>query len=450
MTTRSVPIDDLRHRIAGPIFEPGDAGYDDARRSFNAMIDRRPAAVAQPETTDEVAAAVRFARERSLPLGVRGGGHSVAGHGLIEDGLVIDLRRMRGVHVDEPRRRASAQGGATWEELDTATQANGLAVTGGTFVDTGIGGLTLGGGFGFLMGQCGLTCDNLVGAEIVTADGRTVEVSAETDAELLWALRGGGGNFGIATRLDYRLHEVGRMFGGEVVVALDDGAVLRRYAEAQVWAPDGLIVMGFVKNSVEFGPAVWLDFAWLGTQAMGRELAESIIGRAEVLAGSLGSTSYAEIQALAGVLPFTFRHYWKSAFVSDLSAPVVDEIVELVKGRPTGLSGVLIEPIHGQARRYGFEHSPFPERKARFHVSALGIWEDARRDDGEIGWVRYLSQRMRALGVAGTYVNYIAPDEPADRARSAYPPAVYDRLRRIKRRVDPDNVFTSNVNIPPA
>ena len=450
MSTTSVPIDDLRQRIAGPVFEPGDAGYDDARRSFNAMIDRRPAAVAQPETPAEVASAVRFARERSLAIGVRGGGHSVAGHGLIDDGLVIDLRRMRGVHVDAPRRRASAQGGATWEELDTATQANGLAVTGGTFVDTGIAGLTLGGGFGFLMGLCGLTCDNLVGAQLVTADGRTIEVATDTDAELLWALRGGGGNFGIATRLDYRLHEVGQMFGGEVVVALEDGAVLRRYAEAQVWAPDGLVVTCFVKNSVEFGPAVWLQFAWLGTHAKGVELAESILGDAEVLAGTLGRATYAEIQALSGILPFTFRHYWKSAFVSDLSAPVVDEIAELVKGRPAGLSGVLIEPIHGQARRYGFEHSPFPERKARFHVSGLGIWEDARRDDGEISWVRYLHQRMRALGVAGTYVNYTAPDEPADRARSAYPVPVYNRLRRIKRRVDPDNVFTSNVNIPPA
>jgi FAD/FMN-containing dehydrogenase len=450
MSTTSVPIHELRQRISGPVFEPGDDGYDDARRSFNAMIDRRPAAVAQPESAAEVATAVRFAREQSLPIGVRGGGHSVAGHGLVDDGLVIDLRRMRGVHVEAPRQRASAQSGATWEEFDTATQAHGLAVTGGTFIDTGIGGLTLGGGFGFLMGVCGLTCDNLLGAQLVTADGRIVEVSAETDAELLWGLRGGGGNFGIATRLDYRLHEVGPMFGGEVVVPLDDGAVLRRYAEAQVWAPDGLVVTCFVKHSVEFGPAVWLDFAWLGTQAKGRELSDSIVGRAEVLAGTLGSVSYPEIQALAGILPFTLRHYWKSAFVSDLSAPVIDEIVELVKQRPTGLSGVLIEPIHGQARRYGYEHASFPERRAHFHVSGLGIWEDARRDDGEIGWVRYLSQRMRALGVPGTYVNYTAPDEPADRARSAYPVAVYDRLRRIKRRVDPDNVFSSNVNIPPA
>jgi FAD/FMN-containing dehydrogenase len=443
-------IEQLRQVVASPVVLPDDDGWDDARRSFNAMIDRQPVGIVQPETAADVAASIRFARARDLPIGVRGGGHSVAGHGLVDDGLVIDLRRMRGVDVDPFKRRATAAGGATWLDVDTASQAHGLAVTGGTFVDTGIGGLTLGGGFGFLMGTCGLTCDNLVGAQLATADGRLIDVSPETDAELLWALRGGGGNFGIVTRFDYRLHQVGRMFGGEVVVPLDDGAVLRRYAEAQVWAPDGLVVMCVAANSLEFGPAVSLQFAWLGTPEKGEELADSIFADAEILAGSLGTTTYAEIQALSGIMPFTLRHYWKSAFVADLSAPVVDEIVELVRSRPTGLSSVLIEPIHGQARRFGFDHSPFPERNSRFHVSGLGIWEDPRRDDGEISWVRYLNQRMRALGVGGTYVNYTAPDEPPDRARSVYPPAVYDRLRRIKRRLDPANVFSSNINIPPA
>jgi FAD/FMN-containing dehydrogenase len=442
-------IDELRRGIGGTVIEPSDPGYDEARRSFNSMIDRRPAVIAQCRDASEVAKAVRFAREHDLPIAVRGGGHSVAGQGLVDDGLVVDLRLMRTVAVDPVRRRASAGGGTTWEEFDPATQAHGLAVTGGTFVDTGIGGLTLGGGFGFLMGLCGLTCDNLIGAQLVTADGSILEVSAEVDAELLWALRGGGGNFGIATRLDYRLHEVGRMFGGEVVVALDDGSVLRRYAEAQVWAPDGLVAMAYVANNAELGEAVSIQLSWLGTEAQGQELATAILGSASVLAGSFGPATYGEIQALSGVLPFTYRHYWKSAFVSDLSAPVVDEIVELVRQRPAGMSGVLIEPIHGQARRYGFEHACFPQRQAHFHVSGLGIWENPEDDATEIRWVRYLHARMRALGVGGTYVNYIAPDEPADRARSAYPGPVYERLRQIKRRVDRENVFQGNVNIPP-
>jgi FAD/FMN-containing dehydrogenase len=449
MTVGQHAIDELRRGFGGTILQPQDPGYDEARQSFNAMIDRRPAVIAQVSDAAEAAKAVKFARSHDLPLAVRGGGHSVAGHGLVDDGLVVDLRRLRSVAVDPIRRRASAGGGALWEDFDPATQAHGLAVTGGTFVDTGIGGLTLGGGVGFLMGLCGLTCDNLIGAQLVTASGTLIEVSAETDAELLWALRGGGGNFGIATRLDYRLHEVGRMFGGEVVVPLDDGAILRRYAEAQVWAPDGLVAMIYAANNPELGEAVSIQLAWLGTPATGQDLAAAILGNSPILSGSFGSMSYAEIQGLAGVLPFTYRHYWKSAFVSDLSAPVVDEIVELIRQRPAGMSGVLIEPIHGQARRYGFEHSCFPQRQAHFHVSGLGIWENPEDDAAETRWVRYLNGRMRALGVGGTYVNYVAPDEPADRARSAYPAPVYERLRQIKRRVDPDNVFRANVNIPP-
>ena len=442
-------IDELRRGFTGEIIEPGQAGYDDARRSFNAMIDRRPAVIAQPSDEVETARAVRFARDHDLVIGVRGGGHSVAGHGLVDDGLVIDLRRMRRVSVDPMRRRGSAGGGALWEDVDRATQAHGLAVTGGTFVDTGIGGLTLGGGIGFLMGLCGLTCDNLIGAQLVTADAKVIEVSAETDAELLWALRGGGGNFGIVTRFDYRLHEVGPMFGGEVVVALGDGSILRRYAEAQVWAPDGLVAMAYVANSPELGEAVSIQMAWLGTEATGNELAAAILGNASVMAGSFGPATYTEIQGLAGILPPTYRHYWKSAFVSDLSAVIVDEIVELVKQRPAGLSGILVEPLHGQARRYGFEHSCFPQRQAHFHVSGLGIWERAEDDEAEIRWVRYVHGRMKDLGVGGTYVNYTAPDEAPDRARSAYPGPVFTRLRQIKRRVDPANVFDSNVNIPP-
>jgi len=381
-------------------------------------------------------------------VAVRGGGHSVAGHGLIDAGLVIDLRRMRGVRVDARRRFAAAQGGALWEDVDTATQVDGLAVTGGTFVDTGIGGLTLGGGFGYLMGVAGLTCDNLIGAELVTADGRIVEVSDVADPELLWALRGGGGNFGIATRLDYRLHEVRGLWGGEVIVPLAHGEVLRRYAEAQVWAPDAFIANIYIQHNADIGPAVAFDVAWLGEPAQGQDITDAILGDAEILDGKLGSIRYGDIQAF-GQMPFGLRHYWKSSFVGDLTAQIVDAITERIWKRKPSKSGVLIEPLHGQARRYGFEHAAFPQRTARFHVSGLGIWEDPAEDATEIAWIRELIGRMTTLGVAGTYVNYTSPDEPADRAKSAYPAAVYERLRRIKGRVDPENVFRSNVNIPP-
>ena len=412
------------------------------------MIDRRPAVIAQPLDAADVTVALRIAREHRLPVAVRGGGHSVAGHGLIDGGLVIDLRRMRAVRVEPRRRLASAQGGALWEDVDTATQAHNLAVTGGTFIDTGIGGLTLGGGFGYLMGTAGLTCDNLVGAELVTADGRIREVSEASDAELLWALRGGGGNFGIATRLDYRLLEVEALWGGEVIVPLAHGAVLRRYAEAQVWAPDGFIANVYIQHNVDIGPAAAFDIAWLGEPAQGEEIAEAILGDAEILDGKLGPIRYADIQAF-GQMPFGLRHYWKSSFVGDLTERVIDGITERIWKRKPSKSGVLIEPIHGQARRYGFDHAAFPQRTARFHVSGLGIWEDPEEDATEMAWVRELIARMTTLGVAGTYVNYTSPDEPADRARTAYPAAVYERLRRIKARVDPENVFRSNVNIAP-
>lgn len=444
------PVDALARLIRGSVLEPGSSGYEEARRSFNAMVDRRPALIAEPLDTREVATALRFGRDEGLPIAVRGGGHSVAGYGLVDGGLTIDLRRMRGIRVDADRHLARAQGGAAWVDLDTAAQAHELAVTGGTFVDTGIAGLTLGGGLGYLMGRCGLTCDNLVGAELVTPDGRIVEVDGESDAELLWALRGGGGNFGVATRLDFRLHDIGAMYGGEVVVPLGEGGVLRRYAEAQVWAPDELVTMLYVAHSGDLGPAVAVDLAWLGPVAQGVPLGRSIVGPSRIIDGSYGEVSYADIQALAGVMPFTLRHYWKSTFVGDLTPEVIAVIVEAIRRRPVGRSGVLIEPLHGRARRYGFEHSCFPQRSARFHVSALAIWDDPDQDATEIAWARSLHDRLAAHAETGTYVNYIAPDEPADRARSAYPSAVYERLRRIKRRIDPDNVFRSNLNIAPA
>jgi FAD/FMN-containing dehydrogenase len=427
----------------------GAAGYDDARRSFNALIDRRPAVIVQPLDAKEVSLALRIAREHRLPIGVRGGGHSVAGHGLVDAGVVIDLRRMREVRVEPEARLARAAGGATWEDFDTATQAHDLGVTGGTFVDTGIGGLTLGGGFGYLMGVCGLTCDNLIGAELVISNGAVVEVSVERDPELMWALRGGGGNFGIATRLDYQLHEVGPMYGGEVVVPLGEGALLRRYAETQVWAPDGLTTNLYIVHNSEYGPAIGVDMAWLGPHAEGHRLGKSILGPSRALAGEFGPLTYAGVQDLAGTLPFGLRHYWKSAFVGDMTPEVVSTIVEMVKRRPVGRSGILVEPLHGQARRYGLDHACFPQRTATFHVSALAIWDDPKDDTAEIAWAREVHRRITAVGMAGTYVNYIGTDEPADRARSAYTPPVYDRLRRIKKRVDPDNVFRSNLNIAP-
>lgn len=436
--------------MQGRVLRPGDAEYDEHRRSFNGMLDRRPAAIALVESVDDVVAALTLARAEGLQIAVRGGGHSVAGHGLLDDGLVIDLRRMRAIEVDPATRAARVQGGATWEDFDTAAQAHGLAVTGGTFIDTGVGGLALGGGIGFLLGSQGLTCDNLVGAQLVTADGQVCEVTQASDPELLWALRGGGGNFGIATRLDFDVHPVTTIWGDSAVLELGDGAVYRRLAKVMADAPDEFMVISYVANRPEFGLSIRLHVASVGDQATARALYDRILEAGHVIESNFRQLTYAEVQLFAGTLPFGMRHYWKSAFVPDLSDAVVAELVELVEQRPPSNTGFLLEPIHGQARRYGFDHAAFPQREARWHVSALGIWEEPADDERAVAWVREAHRRVAALGTTGTYMNYMTPDEPVDRATSTWPPDVLARLRAVKRRVDPDNVFRSNLNIAPA
>jgi FAD/FMN-containing dehydrogenase len=438
--------------MQGPILRPDDPGYDEHRQSFNGMLDRRPAAIALVESVEDVVEALGIGRAQGLPIGVRGGGHSVAGHGIVDGGLVIDLRRMRRVNVDPGTRTARVQGGATWEDFDTAAQAHGLAVTGGTFVDTGVGGLSLGGGIGFLLGSQGLTCDNVIGAQLVTADGAVREVSASTDPELLWALRGGGGNFGVVTRFDFNVYPVTTIWGDSVVLELGDGAVYRRLAEVMADAPDEFMAISYVANRPEFGPflTIRLHVASLGDEATTRALYDRILEAGTVIQAGFRQLTYAEVQLFAGTLPFGMRHYWKSAFVPDLTDAVVRELVELIEQRPPDNTGFLLEPIHGQARRYGFDHAAFPQRTARWHMSALGIWDQPADDERAIAWVREAHRRVTALGTTGTYMNYIGTDEPADRATSTWPPAVLDRLRAVKRRVDPENVFRSNLNIAPA
>jgi FAD/FMN-containing dehydrogenase len=436
--------------LRGHVIGRDDPRYDEHRRSFNGTVDRHPELIVLCSSADEVAGALRYGRDHRLPIAVRGGGHSVAGHGLVDGGLVIDLRPMRAVAVDADARIARAGGGTLWEGFDDATQQRGLAVTGGTFVDTGIGGLTLGGGLGYLMGSYGLTCDNLLGAELVTADGRVEEVDGTSDPELLWALRGGGGNFGVATRLDLGLHPVGELSAGNLMVALDDGSLLRRLAHVQASAPDSFVVIANLGNRPEFGLSNRLLIASLEDLETTRELANSIIGNVPVFSGTIERRPYSEVQRFLGVLPFGLRHYWKSAFVEELGDPAIEAVTRAVQTHPLGRSNIMLEPIHGAARRYDEGHAAFPERTARYHVSALGVWTDPSDDEPEKTWARGVHASITSLGGARTYVNYLSTDEPADRASSTYPPMTLGRLTAVKRRLDPDNVFRSNLNITPA
>jgi len=429
----------------------GDPAYDDARRSFNGLIDRRPLVIVRPQGTDGVAGAVRWAGEAGVPVCVRGGGHSVAGHSVADGALMVDLSGMRSVDIEPGQRVAHADGGCQWLDVDTATQAHGLAVTGGTFVDTGIGGLTLGGGIGYLGSSCGLTCDNLVAADLVTAAGDVLHVTEHTDPELLWALRGGGGNFGVVTRFTYRLHQVGLMYAGGLYYRREDlSEVLTRVREVIASAPDALMLALFLGRRPGFpDPVVELLVAFSGPAADGEDAIQAL-RTLPVLDDRVGPMSYGALQAYNALLPFGIRHYWKGHFVREMSDDVIAATAAAWATHPEPTGGILIELLSGVARREGAETASFGQRAAAANVSAIAAWRDASEDEAQIAWSRAFADALAPYSLTGGgYVNYATPDEPADRVRNAYGPERYDRLVAVKRRLDPTNRFRYNLNIAP-
>ncbi len=448
-------------RIDGTVIQPGDDAYDVVRQTFNGTIDRRPAVIVTCRSTEDVVAAVRAARSAGLPIAVRGGGHGVAGHAVADGALVVDLREMRSVAVDPERRRARAAGGALWEDVDGATTAHGLATTGGTFGDTGIGGLTLTGGIGFLMGTAGLTCDNLVRAVVVTADGSVVVAGDDGDPELLWALRGGGGNFGVVTEFEFALHPLGPMHAGRFVTHLDHAEeALRAAADVARDAPPELVLFVVGPTSQEppladgtpSGPETFVRTVAIfqGSLADAEDAVEPLRA-VPGLSGGFAAQSYPEIQASSGVIPFGLRHYWKGHFVRDMEPSAIDAVVDAMRDTPGGPSFMLLEALSGQARIEPPGGAAFGQREARWNVSALGIWEDPSDDAGQIGWVRRTVEALRPASLTGAgYGNYAPVDETDERVRASFGPERYDRLRRVKRRYDPDNLFRFNHNVPPA
>ena len=451
-------LEELRSHVSGEVILPADAGYDDARSTFNGTIDRRPVAVCRPTTSADVVASVRWAADSSLPICVRGGGHSVAGHAVADGALVIDLRAMRDVAVDVGARLAQVGGGALWEDVDRATNAHGLATPGGTFGDTGVGGLTLGGGLGFLLGTAGLTCDNLVRAEVVTADGSVVVAGPDGDPDLLWALRGGGGNFGVVTRFEFRLHPVGTLYAGSLGVPLEHTEEALEAARAlALTCPRELTIFGGGPSAgAEPGvdpddPAnaqFRLTLAYQGSAAA----AEAVIRplrRLPIVHDSLGLMTYPEVQAMSGILPFGLRHYWKGHFVRELDAAAIDAAVDAMR-RSSVYSFVLLEALTGAAREEPEGGAAFGQRAARWNVTALGIWEATVDDDAQIGWARRLADGLKSSSLSGAgYANYSSSDETEERVRSAFGPQRFDRLASVKRRYDPENRFRFNLNVPP-
>jgi len=453
MVVNELALTDLQSRVRGSVLRPGAALYDEARRTFNGMIDRHPAAIVRPSGSADVAAAIVWAVELGLPIAVRGGGHSVAGHSVADDALMLDLSQLRTVSVEPVTARASADGGCQWIDVDAATQAHGLAVPGGTFGDTGIAGLTLGGGIGYLMGSFGLTCDNLVGAELVTADGTIREVDQAAEPELLWGLRGGGGNFGVVTRFDYRLHPVGELYGGPIhYAAADTVAVLRLLREVQTAAPDELVCMLFLGVHGGFSePVVEVVVAFNGPPAAGEAVVRPLRERIRVLRDGIRPISYLDLQAVNVQVPFGVRHYWKGHFVRELSDDVID-LTAAAFGRHEGLTGgILIELMNGAARRIPDDSAAFGQRPAAANLSAIGAWRDPAEDAKQLAWVRGYADALLPHSLTGAgYVNYATPDEPADRIRAAFGTERFARLAALKRRYDPENRFRFNANIPPA
>jgi FAD/FMN-containing dehydrogenase len=448
MAVESLPIERLQRALRGPVLEPDDPGYDVARRTFNALTDRRPAVIACCAGTDDVAAAVDFAGREGLPVAIRGGGHSVAGHSVCEDGLVIDLRLMHQVRVDPESRRVCAGGGATWRDVDAPCAAHGLAMPGGTYDTTGVAGLTLGGGIGHLMGMNGLTLDNLASAEVVLADGTLVTASAGADSDLLWALRGGGGNFGVVTEFEFVLHPLPAVWGGLISFAQPHlGDALRMFRDVMASAPDELVMMAFLTEA-----AAHVTVCFAGDATAGEEAVRPLREQLPVLRDRLGLTSYLQIQVMQGDTPFGLRHYWKSHFVRALNDELIDDIVEhYLAHPPDGDDELLIEQMHGAALQVPPDATAFSRRDAYFNVSALAIWDDATKDAEHIAWARRTAAAVDSRSTsAGGYLNYGAPDEPIERVRAAYGDTNFERLSQLKRRYDPHNLFRFNHNIPPA
>ena len=449
----SAPMERLQRALRGPVLVPDHPAYDVARATFNGMTDGHPAVIACCAGSDDVAAAVAWAQNEGLPAAIRGGGHSVAGHSVCDDGLVIDLRLLGGVQVDPDSRRVRAGGGATWRSVDALSAAHRLAMPGGTYDTTGVAGLTLGGGIGHLIGLHGLTLDNLVSAEVVLADRSVVTASETAKPDLFWALRGGGGNFGVVTEFEFALHPLPAVWGGIIAYPRPHMRdAIRLFRDVMASAPDQLTLMCYLNHQKVPEGAAYITVCFAGDAEAAEEAVRPLRESLPVLSDGLGLTSYLQIQVMQGDLPFGLRHYWKGHFVDSLPDDLIDEIVDHYLAHPqAGWDAVLIEQMHGAALRVPPHATAFSRREKCFNVTAIAVWEDAAGDADHIAWARRTAAALQKRSASGGgYLNYGAPDEPIERVRAAYADANFERLRQVKRRYDPHNRFCFNHNIPPA
>ena len=444
-------IAQLRRSFDGAVIGPSDSGYNHLRRPYNALIDRRPALIARCWTRDDVAAALAIGQEHGLEIAVRGGGHNPAGHCAVDDGLVVDLSLMRRVDVDPGARVARSQGGATWLDFDRATQAHGLVTPGGVVGTTGVTGLTLGGGIGHLTAQFGLTCDGMLGAEVITPAGEVVRAGPDGDEELLWGLRGGGGNFGVATEIELRLHPLERVLGGRLVYGdADLAGALRAYREVVASAPNDLSCTAMFTPTPD-GQLVMIAFpCYTGSDAEPEGL-RRLREAPGLVEDGVRAHSFMAQQHMVNPDYGVDRTYWKGHFVRELGDELVDLLVERM--RATGRKGgqILIESLHGAAKETGSPSTAAVGfREAAFNLSAMGAWDEPADDEEGIAWTRETAAVMEPWTLTGGgYVNYMQADEPIERVRAAFGADAFDRLQALKGRYDPGNVLRRNQNVPP-
>ncbi|MBV7438764.1 FAD-binding oxidoreductase [Aeromonas sp. sif2416] len=456
---RNANIDEFKAHFRGEVLLAADADYDEVRQIWNAMIDRKPALIARCTSPEDVVQAVELARKHDLLVSIRGGGHNIAGNAVCDGGLMIDLSLMKSVQVDPATRRASVEPGCTLADVDAAVQAHGLATPLGINSTTGVAGLTLGGGFGWLSRKFGMTIDNLLSAEVITADGRQLHASATENADLFWGLRGGGGNFGVVTRFEFQLHPVGPdVLSGLIVFAFDKAKlVLTRFARFTETMPDELSVwmvtrkappLPFLPEDVHGKEMVALALCYAGDPKEGERLIEPLRGFGTVLGEHIGVQPYvAWQQAFDPLLSKGARNYWKSHNFSQLSDGAIDAIIEYAGKLPSPQCEIFIGTIGGQTARVAPEAMAYSSRDANYVMNVHGRWESAGEDERCIAWAREFFTKSQPFASSGAYINFLTQDE-TDRIAFAYG-ATYDRLVEIKKKYDPTNLFRMNQNIKP-
>jgi FAD/FMN-containing dehydrogenase len=446
-------VPELAATFGGQLLRPADTGYNDARRVHNGLVDKRPALIGRCRGVADVVDLINIAREHGLELAVRGGGHNVAGRATTDGGMMIDLTLMKGIHVDPVARSARAQGGVTWGELNRETQLHGLAVTGGVVSTTGIAGLTLGGGLGWLMGKFGLALDNLRAVEVVTANGEVLRASRDQEPDLFWAVQGGGGNFGVATSLEYQLHPVGPVVTGGPIVHPIDGAraLLEFYRDRTkdlsdehtlfatlTHAPDGSGTEVAALVTCHCGSSEDAEKAMRPLKQFGSPILDAV-----------GPMPYCQLNSMLDAnYPKGALNYWKSNFLAELSPAAISTMVDCFSRCPSAMGQLLLEHIHGAATRIGVADTAFPHRREGYNFLVLAQWMQPADTRRCIAWARETYERMQPFFAPGRYVNYLDDDETGDPIAAAYG-SNYRRLQRVKATYDPRNLFRMNQNIRP-